>query len=450
MKCSLFVALGVGIPLTASAALADAPLDPAYAYDLCDSIPSEPISPSYVRDVCPPPNPAAVPSKIPFHSGLQQPGITDSTARTPGTGGPDASEPDVLIGADMSEEPSPGSFGATTRSARGIGTPGMIGDFLFSGQFIDATRGGTGGYIPIGGGAIGRYKTSDNTSPLPQDRVAFQYIHYHDAGIGDSTIANFNTDQYTFIIEKTFGYCDSNSIELRVPFASAISQNDLASSFDSITATDFGDISLVFKRLLYRDPSIALAAGLGVELPTGPSVEIENIGTLFGDTLRVETDSVHLQPFLGIVCTPNRRTFTQAYYGLNFDAGENEFVNASLRGPNSFLGDASDQTLLFASISQGYWCYRNHCYNQYGLNGVAAIVELHYTTTIEGGDAVFNSSGDFVGGTVGRRDLLNLTAGFITHYGRNWYIRTGAGAPLRDDADRSFDAEYVLQINRHF
>jgi hypothetical protein len=117
-------------------------------------------------------------------------------------------------------------------------------------------------------------------------------------------------------------------------------------------------------------------------------------------------------------------------------------------------GPFTEQNLLHVDLSAGRWLYRDD-YARYGT-GLAALFELHYTTTIQDADAVpFVTPGSIAaGGTItnafNRIDVLNLTAGLHFQLTDLSNLRVAAVVPLRTDPDRQFDSEIQVSFNRYF
>jgi hypothetical protein len=122
-------------------------------------------------------------------------------------------------------------------------------------------------------------------------------------------------------------------------------------------------------------------------------------------------------------------------------------------------GTIEDQSLLQLDIGGGYWLYRNPM-AQY-VTGIASLLELHYTTTLEDADILTfqpqpvlfefdRATREFptrVGNLANRVDFLNLTIGGVIEIDRDATLAVGYVAPLRDDFDRTFDGELNVQFN---
>jgi hypothetical protein len=318
-------------------------------------------------------------------------------------------------------------------SAGAAGMPDMIGDFFGNGYNYAFV--GPNATVAVAGGDR-RIKFSDNNSPFPRNRVFFNYNHFRNA-LTDVNGNDANLNRYTFGLERAF-WDGLMSIEARGPFAGTLTTSPELGG--DTTGTEFGNVSLALKGLLYARGSSALAAGVAVVLPTGEDFSIE--GDIVDNVFRNE--AVHLQPFVGMYFEPRPRMFTMLFGQLDFDTNGNDVTIAGI------TDNLTDQTLLFLDVSTGYWLYRN--YQASCLRSIAPMVELHYSTTLEDQEyGVFNS-GQFSGRPIFvsdfRRDILNITGGLFFELGRMSTLKVGAAAPLRDGTDAQFDTELGVQFTR--
>ena len=344
--------------------------------------------------------------------------------------------PDMRPPRDRRERPDSRQMPRRRSPRRGLAfayVPNMYGDLFFGGGFF------SGGFstIPIAGGDR-LVKIAENNRPEPTDRVFYNMHHFHNALLLDGAVATpTHLDRYTFGIERTFGSCREWSAEVRIPFADGVN-----SVQDPITggreAVEFGNISFAFKRLLWKDGCNTVSTGLGVTLPTAQDAALTNLAlTLF----IIESDSVHLQPFIGWSRTPNDRVFMHAFAQMDFDTNGNAVsspVGIVLGGRR-----LHDQSLLMLDASLGYWAYKDPCAKY--LRGIAPFIEMHYTTTMQNADT-FNG----LGNPFNRMDILNLSSGMHFKIGSSSWLSIAAVVPLRDREEKLFDTEVGLQYNRRF
>jgi hypothetical protein len=298
----------------------------------------------------------------------------------------------------------------------------MIGDFFGSGYFL----GGMDGFatVPAAGGDR-RFKATDNINPLPQNRLFFNYHHFHNA-VSDIAGVNQNVDRFTFGLERTF-LDEMMSLEVRVPFASGLDSVQVTGLDDTITS-EFGNIALTVKILLHQCGSLNFTSGLATVLPTAEDASVAGDTTL----TVLENNAVHLQPYLGVnysnACS---RFFSSAYIATDVDLNGNA-LSTGLRSAGTPaaltpLGDVRDQTLLFFDWQIGYWLYQDYGHIGY-LNGFAPVFELHYSRALEE-PQLFTP--DVMGNPFGKADLLNLTAGLVFDFRRAATLTVYGAAPLR-------------------
>jgi hypothetical protein len=330
------------------------------------------------------------------------------------------------------------------------GAPNMFGDslgfpFFFTVPQDIGALGRIVGNIPIAAGD-GPTKIADDTSPLPMDRVFFDYNFFNNALLTANS-DEIGLNRYSFGIEKTF-FDGNASVEIKAPVDAGLNDvQDVAANTLGNEGTVFGNLAVVPKLLLYSDGSLALAAGMAIGTPTAPNGELRI--SEFQD-IRVQNQSVHLAPFLGMLVVPGQRWFSISYLQFDFDANGNG-VDVIV-GPQSFHGRLRDPTLMYADVSIGYWLYRDALGGGGGgwLRGVAPIVELHYTTTLQDAQG-FEAFGSGITALQQRIDVLNLTAGLQFELGASSWLSVAAVAPLRTEpGDKLFDAEVVVQFNRRF
>lgn len=341
-------------------------------------------------------------------------------------------------------------FGAVGGAAGATGgAPGTLGD-LGGGTLVV----GPGFSFFHAGNNIGlaagdrRYKIVENTSPLPQDRLFFNFNHF-DSALVASDQSQVDLQRYLFGWEHTFLY-GTASTQLTIPFASGVASQSI--SDEGSTATEFGNIGLTIKGLLYKDRCSVVSAGLGMVFPTAEDASFVNESD---ETLFVDNGAYHLQPFLSMLHQPSNRAFLQTVFQLDFDTSGNDFTD----GIDS--GNIKDPTLLYASGSMGYWVYRSCCCRNW-IQGIAPMVELHYTTTVEDPDTDPTASGPSDALLLfrdNRFDILNLTGGLHIAIRQHASLRIIGTMPLREkenpyvnsmttfSGDRLFDAEVAVQFN---
>jgi hypothetical protein len=424
---------------------------------------------------------------------------------------------------------------------------------------------------------------ADNNNAIPADRFGFRYNYFHNAGtvqglnpvpgkfdpvffgiIDTSVGRTFNTDTYTFDLEKTF-FNGLASVQVRLPIVHSLS-SDLNLNYGTVTgltpgldfngnqlfydpanpfilskenvpgaaaaaglqplqvlnvqrtpeqtfghqSTEFGDMDLIFKGLLYQDRGFAVAGGVSVHIPTARDTNITVVdytGPLILNNaeeqrirqFHIANQTWALTPFLAAQVTPTDRLFAQGFasfeiplnssridftetFGilrpgltpLSFQQGAANGTLAvppgALVPPFAFRDHINEQALMHLDFGMGYWLYRN-CESSF-LTGVAPMIELHYTTTLNNAQIrtlpadysffaaklpsggfdpnIVNAVGAFapqVGNQANRVDLLDLTVGTTVEIARQAQVGVAASFPLHGGDNRTFDWELEVQVN---
>jgi len=322
--------------------------------------------------------------------------------------------------------------------------PAMVGDF-FGGsfQFVEAVGmvGGSGQNsgggeqaqtISIAGGDR-RFKIAENVSPIPRDRLFFNYNHFENA-LNDYLGRPVSLDRYTFGLEKTF-FDELTSIELRLPIAHGLNSTQDFASPDT-RGLELSNLSIALKAVLLSGERWLISGGTTLTFPTGDGYAEAFDGE---KNFFIDNDAVHLAPFVGWLIVPTEKWFAQGFFQTDFDLNGNQ-VRSEFLGSQGIL---QDQNLLFVDASVGHWLMRRNP-RANALSGIAAITELHYTMTMNEPDSVAGVTNPF-----NHVDVLNLTAALHFQF-RATSVRLGAAAPLREDEERLYDAEIIVQCSRNF
>jgi hypothetical protein len=356
-------------------------------------------------------------------------------------------------------QPSPDLL-ASTYDARGeylfsqrlAGTPNMFGDlFTDMGSHLIATKAGVIGEVDLPlAAACRRVKVAENNNALPQDRIYFMYNYFNNALSSDMYAmigpvvmdhSDFSLNRYTIGFEKTF--LDRRwSVELRMPFAGQ--WNHGVTNFD-FSGGAVGNLAILLKRLIYKSDGAAACIGLGIDTPTGDDAEANFV--YYQYTLR--NQAVHLLPYAGIVWAPNERRFWQGFVQVDVPTNGNRVDYDNVETGPGALGYLSEQTLLYLDLQTGYWLYRNP--DAARLTSLAAVAEVHYTTTLNDAPAVTGLAGQaWFGNPANRVDIVNLTVGLHSEFAGHTLLRVGGVFPLSNGDDRSFESELQVQLERRF
>ena len=359
--------------------------------------------------------------------------------------------------------------------------------------------------------ACGRLNIAEANSPLPADRIYYSYRHFE--GATPLKVYQFteelDVDRHTLAFERTYwdGMC---SFELRTPIEHRLSSNTTSiltpAGIDLTTGdarkTELGNVSLIFKSLLWERETVAVSGGLGVTLPTAQSVQYDLGLTGFvdyGNGLTADTisafqtdfanETVYLLPFLAWIYAPQSNWFHQGFLqvevaanpstvtafgggvynpfyqnGVPFGAYGYSTGPGPTTAPIPVRAELHAQTLLRTNLGFGYHLWEGRERDRYGrgaANKLAGLFEAHYTTTLQDAnltdiqttELAFNVPPNLqeikIGNVNNRVDILNLATGASLLLGDTLFT-TGVVVPVRDCPDCGFDVEYNAQVQRRF
>jgi hypothetical protein len=257
------------------------------------------------------------------------------------------------------------------------------------------------------------------------------------------TTTGVNVNRFIPGFEKTF-FDGIASVEMRFPFASTLDSVIVADGALNTSEVEFGNIGIPLKVLLSQNENMALSIGMQVMLPTADDTQVQLAnGT---PLVRIENESVHLMPFVGLLLTPNDRLFMQAFVQVDTDTEGNPILVTDFAGGLVPVGELDDVTFLYVDLSLGYWLFRSN--SSRGLTGIAPTLELHINRALD--DPQILQAGPLrVGGVNPLLDSTNLVVGTMFEWGQNTTLTLGYAAPL-DDEDRQFDGELRVIFNHRF
>jgi hypothetical protein len=234
---------------------------------------------------------------------------------------------------------------------------------------------------------------------------------------------------------------------VRAPFASTLDSDLLTGGLTDTSNTEFGNLAVVSKTLLWQNRTAALSAGIQVALPTADDITLTTPqGT---QLVAVENEAVHLMPFVGYLYTPNERFFFQAFVQIDTNVNSNPVaIRDPFAGNLLGAGTIDDTNFLYVDLGCGYWLYRNNCRCS-RVRGLAPIFEVHYNASLENTEAVVQS-GLRVGNFAGDIDLVNLVFGLVVECGDNTTLSTAFATPVAGGHDKDFDGELRVIFNHRF
>ncbi len=441
--------------------------------------------------------------------------------------------------------------------------PNMQGDLLHTTRSVSfgfvRTQGDTD-FIGLGSTNISNASVAENNSPVPADRLYFRYNYFKNGQsvtglsqnrtqilsaaeepptgifIQQPETKRYNVNMYTFGVEKTFAD-GLFSAELRAPVVSTLASHNTFSVADfagfttddfgfdrdifgnrffNVTPTpqntlghsdtEFGDLTLVLKAVIYQNPQagVLLSGGAALGIPTAPDTRVRVIdvggSNAFTNDLTflrqkdvvVSNDTWSLSPFVAALWVPNDRFFAQGFlsvetplngtkisYSDRYLLGQpfnNNPPAGTLNTPFQVGAAVHEQTLMHLDLGAGYWAYRRP--ENRWLTGIAPDVEVHYTTTLNKsrqvqlpgeastsvanplnpiasikGDPAFpfvTEAGPLVGTSQGHMNILDLTLGTTFEFGPRVTLAPAFTVPLTNGSNRTFDWEFQLQLNYYF
>jgi hypothetical protein len=278
------------------------------------------------------------------------------------------------------EQASPATEPAAPRIPEMFGDQGPISSLLMLPAGQIAGRGAI--YVP----SVRYFKIADNASPRPQTASYFSFNYFYDLNGVINRRAGADI-QHIRIHREIWGLelaseDGAASLGLRLPLNTFNAANRVQ-GLDG-TSTDVGDLSVIFKYLLWRNPDSGslLSAGLAVVAPTGP-------GSFAGsDDLKV-FHHTGLQPFVGWIyaCGP---LFFQGFTAV--DA----------------VADLNDVVMLDNSVAVGYFLYQDFCKRD--ITAVIPTVEVHVHTPLSHRGVLRLTD------PAGSPDQVDITAGVQLEY----------------------------------
>jgi hypothetical protein len=302
---------------------------------------------------------------------------------------------------------------------------------------------------------VGFVKMVENSSPIPRDRVYFNYSYFHNANI---SAERADVNRFVPGFEKTF-FDNWTSIEVRTPFAGTLSntqavEGGACGGVTEYRDVEFGNMSVIFKSFLVRQDTWGISGGTQVFLPTAESTFIR--GTDQNDQplnlVYVENQSVHLLPFVGAIWAPNDRLFSQFMFQMDVDAnGSPVYVNRDLQtgigGKQlSSAGRVLYPTYMYVSFGAGYWLLQR---NGTGLTGFSPVLELHVNQAMDAFQPV-EAFGYTLGQDQGVVSVTNGLVGCNFEWNTNSTLTLAYVTPLGGGVDRFFDGELRAFVNWRF
>jgi hypothetical protein len=263
------------------------------------------------------------------------------------------------------------------------------------------------------------FRLAANESPQPRSRsyFSFNYVDRVNTAVNQragADIQHIRVHTETFAVEW-LDPSGRGSFGMRLPLNTFNAANHIF-GLDG-TSTDLGDLTLIWKEVLWRDLATGnlISAGLAVTPPTGP-------GAFAGSDHLGGFRNTQLQPFLGYLWHRDR------FYAHGFWAFD-------------IPTDHNDVTLMNNDLGLGYVLFHDTS-PRYPLVAVAPTVELHVTTPL-------NHRGVLrLNDQAGTPDVVDLTAGLNLVFAR--HSRMGIGFTVPVTGPKPFDFGLQTQFSCHY
>ena len=292
-------------------------------------------------------------------------------------------------------------------------------------------------------GVVGRMKIAENTSPIPRDRLLFNYSFFENVPLRRGGVG---IHRFTPGFEKTF-QGGLASFEMKIPMAVTLDNNVMQDGGTDLSSGEFGNMALTYKRLLIERGTWALSGGLTVAVPTADDTRL--LAADGTSIVEIQNESVYLQPFFGLLWTPNDRLFAQAFMQWDVAANGNPVLIYDRQQQGlTYVDDIHDTLFQYLDVGVGYWAYRS-CERHRRLTGLAWTAELHWNRSLKDTDVVAYQ--DFrVGDFSTNIEVINLTLGAHLELFDKTMLTLAYATPLGGGRDQQFDGEFRLMLNRRF
>ena len=350
----------------------------------------------------------------------------------------DIAEPTLPTDADMAPGAGFQFDGGTANNPNGVYQDGDIWniDYSYTERIHIEVP------LPGGGGSVvGRMKIAENASPLPRDRVFFNYSLFDNVPL---TQGGVTVNRFAPGFEKTF-WDQLVSFELRAPFAATLDTNLIADSPSQFRDVEFGNLFLSLKALLVETSGGAFSAGLSVAVPTANDTIVSLADGK--ELLRLENESVHIMPYIGWLLRPSDRWFAHGFVQVDVDANGNSVLGSADGVNRTDLGQLRDVTFLYVDAGVGYLAYENPGAEL--ITRFVPMAELHYNRSLEANDP-FIAGPLQIGQQRNDIQILNAVVAGTFQLRSATAVSIGYATPLATNADAQFDGELRVIWNRNF
>ena len=210
------------------------------------------------------------------------------------------------------------------------------------------------------------FKIAENQSPIPQDRVYFNYNFYDNVNGKlnkdfDIPLKYMKINRYIWGFEKTFnnGY---GSFGVTLPLNDISAASSEANIPTGGTFNAMGDLTVYLKHILWVDAKAGnlTSAGVAITPPTGPH-------PFAGSKFLRPSNTLTIQPYFGYYLTLSERFFLHGFESIDAPA------------------DPAQPLMLYNDVGVGYYLYRNSGPNPI-IRAIIPTFEMHANIPINHND----------------------------------------------------------------
>jgi hypothetical protein len=255
---------------------------------------------------------------------------------------------------------------------------------------------------------------------------------------------------------------------------------------------EIGNMTMVFKGLLYQSQQLFVSGGAAVGIPTARATRVrvtDFLGDFNDNDIEIQrlrdftifNETWALSPFAAFLALPTPRFFVQGFTQIDIPLNKSRitYTEAAVHNteptelvftPISVTDSIREQTLLQLDLGTGYWLVRRPAGPNVWITGFAPQVEFHYTTTLDNADirtlplaprsstlsvvgpnnTLLTEPNPTVGNLRNRLDIFNITVGNTLEFAQRATLATGFTFPFNGADNRTFVWEFQLQFNYYF
>jgi hypothetical protein len=198
------------------------------------------------------------------------------------------------------------------------------------------------------------------------------------------TSAKKDTSRLTLGFEKKIGY--RHSIELRLPIilVGLKSEQNIVGITEPELTTEFGNFSLIYKKVTYRTPEVTVCWGIGLNAPTSPDVKLTYQPGQGRDAIRgtIKNDKVSFVPYIGLQWDREQsQTFGHLLGQLDITVGKDRLQFTDHRyGLTNYEVKLTEPSLFRFHLGAGRWFF--HHAEDPSLLRIGGMLEVHSTSNI--------------------------------------------------------------------